>query len=493
MVVFAGLAFLASMDARATRDPAAETLLRAKELMQTGRYQEAASIYTELVRLHPRDPGLKANLGMAQHLAGQHENAVRQLEPVLMLQPKNAPVMLMLGSSYLQLGNPRKAVALLQKAISLASDVEEGHQLLAEALVQDGRYQDAARKFERWSSLDDRDPRAWYGLGRCYDALARAEFELLLREAPESGYALALVARSQQLKSQYRSAFHLYREALKRGPTIRGLHLALGEIYAATGHNDWAVQERAKEQALGVPQCDQRPRECAFHLAKFREAAAPVSEPSLEATYWRTRALSELARQSFQRVVELGNSVESHGVQATMERERGRTAESIAEWKAALALSPNNLVLQKELAITLRLHEDYQGAREIVERLLAVNPDSAELNYLMGQIVSNQQQPELAIPFLEKVVRAEPEFLPARSSLGLALLRVERETDAIPHLRAALSLDADGSLNFRLARAYQKLGLTEAANQAFARYKELQTRVDAQPANSERESQITRP
>jgi predicted Zn-dependent protease len=111
----------------------------------------------------------------------------------------------------------------------------------------------------------------------------------------------------------------------------------------------------------------------------------------------------------------------------------------------------------------------------------------------MGQIIVNQQQPEAAISFLEKAVRAEPGFLPARSSLGLALLQANRDAEAIPHLKAALPLDTDGSLQFRLARAYQKLGDTEAANQALARYQELQARAKAQQAASGQESQITPP
>jgi predicted Zn-dependent protease len=122
-----------------------------------------------------------------------------------------------------------------------------------------------------------------------------------------------------------------------------------------------------------------------------------------------------------------------------------------------------------------------------------MGPNSAELNYLMGQILVNQQQPETAIPFLGKAVRLEPGFLPARSSLGLALLQVNRDAEAIPHLKAALPPDTDGSLQFRLGRAYQKLGDSEAANQAMARYRELQARSEAQRTAAERESQITAP
>ena len=46
----------------------------------------------------------------------------------------------------------------------------------------------------------------------------------------------------------------------------------------------------------------------------------------------------------------------------------------------------------------------------------------------------------------------------ADASLGLALSRLGKHAEAIPHLRKALELDDDGSLHFQLANAYRAAG-----------------------------------
>lgn len=479
--------------AAAQTEEYAARVRQGNQLMRTGKYAEAAAIYRELSATHPQDAGLLGNLGIAEHLAGKHGQAVQHLEAALRLQPANPPALIMLGSSYLQLGEFTRSAAALQRAAVQAPEMKEPSELLTEVFTRLGKHEEAARAAQQWTALDPHNPKAWYGLGRCYEALAQEEFNRLAKAAPESGHTVAVVARQQQEKGQLRSAFHLYRDALRREPRLRGIHLAIAEIYDGVGHADWAAVERSRESESGEPDCRAQPQACAFVQGKYEEAAAAALHPSLEARYWRVRALGELTRNAFQRVEGLGDSVEFHAIRAAAQRELGRHADSIREWRAALALSPGNPVIEKELAVTLRLNEDYAGAREIVERLTTSNPKSAELNYLFGQILLNQQQPAAAIRYLTRATTLEPAFLPARSSLGLALVQLNREQEAMPHLKAALPLDTDGSLHFRFARACQKAGDAASAKQALARYRELQARAENLRGEAARQAQITAP
>ena len=361
---WATLLLLGSSAVQSQTDTFAGRVREGNRLMEAGRYAEAAAVYNELAATHPRDPGLLANLGMALHLAGRDAEAVRQLETALKLAPANPPALVMLGGSYLKLGNPAKALAVLEKAAALAPDLKEAHQMLGETLAALGRQDEAAREFERWKNLDRRDPRAWYQLGRCYNTLAREESERIRQAAPESGYMLALVGRDQQFAAQYRSAFHLYREALSREPAIRGVHLAIAEIYAATGHPDWAAAEKARERALGEPDCSLGSRSSVRSIwGKFEEAAATSSNPSLEVRYWRVRALTELAREANRHVAELGESVEAHAIRAAAERDRGRTADSIRNGGRHSPCRPATPRSKRNWPSLFRLHEDYEGAR----------------------------------------------------------------------------------------------------------------------------------
>jgi hypothetical protein len=56
-------------------------------------------------------------------------------------------------------------------------------------------------------------------------------------------------------------------------------------------------------------------------------------------------------------------------------------------------------------------------------------------------------------------------------------LQTGRAKDAIPHLKAALSIDEDGSGRFQLFRAYEIAGQGKAAKQALSDYKEFTKRL----------------
>src|SRR5439155_18194579 len=149
----------------------------------------------------------------------------------LKLDPNLLPAWFSLGASYMQLGEPRLAVAPLEKALQLQPDSVDAIRMLSNAFLSTGRFEQAAGEFRKLTQSDSSDPRAWSGLGKSYESLATRAFENIAREAPESAYWLALIADSRVKEGQYRSAFFFYREALKKAPDMRGLHAGLAEIY----------------------------------------------------------------------------------------------------------------------------------------------------------------------------------------------------------------------------------------------------------------------
>src|SRR6185437_12067943 len=169
--------------------------------------------------------------------------------------------------------------------------------------------------------------------------------------------------------------------------------------------------------------------------------------------YWRTKAANELALQAFFRLGQLPPSVEMHQLQAEIARNQNKHMESVQEWRAALQLSPGNPRLEQELAVSLFLAKDYKAALEAASRLLRANPRSAELNFLVGDSFLRLEEPEKAAPYLQAAIAADPKMVAADASLGLALSRLGKYTEAIRYLEAALELDDDGSLHYQLARA----------------------------------------
>jgi tetratricopeptide (TPR) repeat protein len=103
------------------------------------------------------------------------------------------------------------------------------------------------------------------------------------------------------------------------------------------------------------------------------------------------------------------------------------------------------------------------------------------------------EQPEKAVPLLEKAIQLDPKLVPAQASLGLAYIRLKRDADAIAHLVAAREIDEDGSIHFQLAQAYRRAGNLETSKQMMAEYTLIQQRSKAEERKLEEEAAITAP
>jgi len=165
----------------------------------------------------------------------------------------------------------------------------------------------------------------------------------------------------------------------------------------------------------------------------------------------------------------------------------------VKEWRAALELAPSDPHLHEELAASLFLAADYRAAVAEAGKLIAAGAKSPELYFAMGDSHLRLEEPEKAVPYLEKALALDPKMLPAHASLGLALSRTGKNAEAIPHLEKALELDDDGSLHYQFARALQASGQAERARTAMAQYQDIVKRNEEQKAEVAREAQIAPP
>jgi len=461
----------------------AERSRAGKELMAAGRYAEAAAAYRELVRAMPGNAGLLVNLGMALHLSGKDAEAIPPLESALRLDPASLPANLFLGAARLRTGRAEAAVAPLQKAVRLQPDNLEARSMLAEALMGLERPGQAEPHLRRITQLAQTDPAAWFNLGQAYEDLAGRAFHGLLEADPESPFALALVGEVRLDEGRRTAAFQLYRQAVERAPTMRGLHAALARIYKETGHADWAAIEQERERRLGAPDCTRASLACTFLAGKYRDVVtAAVDAKGVEAAYWRTRAYNELADESFSRLTSLPPSVHSYEWQAETARSQRRFVESIGFWRKALALGSRDPRLLTELGVTLRMNRDLAEAERVLGEAVRADPEAPETNFLFGDVLLAREQPARALPYLEKAVRADPQAPHAQGALGRAYALLGRPADAIPHLKESLESDTDGSLRLQLGRAYQATGQAELARAALKDYEEFRRAAAGPPA-----------
>jgi len=469
-----------------------EKAQHAKELMAAGKPDEAVPSYRELIRAVPNNPGLVFNLGLALDMSGNKREAIGQYQAALKLDPNSFPALLLMGTAYLDLGQPERAIAPLEKSARIQPESFEAQVTLAEAEMALGRLTQAAPRFQKLSQQDPASAKAWYGLGSCYDGLAQKSFDELADAAPGSAYWFNLVAESRLDAKQTYSAFYFYRQALAKMPSMRGVHAAIAGIYEEEGHPDWASTEEKKEKQLPAPDCAAEKLECEYQAGDFLGIVQSDAK-SAEGLYWKTRAYNKLALNAYLRLGQLPPSVETHELKANIESKRRQYREAAKEWREALKLSPGNLHIQKELAVALDQSGDLEGAETLLQELVKREPDATDLNYLLGDAILNSQKPLEAIPYLQRVIEADPHMLTAQRSLGLAYLQTSQAAKAIVHLKEALPIDQDGSVHYQLGRAYQVHGDRELSSATLKQYQEMQRAQQAENKVVENEVAITPP
>jgi tetratricopeptide (TPR) repeat protein len=122
-----------------------------------------------------------------------------------------------------------------------------------------------------------------------------------------------------------------------------------------------------------------------------------------------------------------------------------------------------------ELLRRLQAEGDYAGAAGVYRKLLAENPESAELHSNLGLMLHMAGDDGRALEEFHQALRRNPSLVAANLFAGVCLTRLGRSADAIPYLDRACRLEPAGVAP-RLARAQAYIGARRfsSANKDYA-------------------------
>jgi len=471
IIIFAGCLVLPMACGQDKNNELLQKAQKAGQLVREGKPQDAIPIYLQLVQASPNRPEFFVDLCVAEFKAKQYRDVIEHAGAALKLNPNLPVASLLLGASYLEIGQHTNAVAPLEKALAAMPKDRNARLMLAEALSGAARYEEALQQFHSAAEVLPDSSRVWYGMGQVYDALAERVCRDTQNRFPDSAYSWALTGDSDLRERRFGSAYAAYRRSLAKGPVLPGVHTELARVYTETGHPDWA----AKEQSLEIT-----------------APKAPENSGEPAASYSRCKTNRNLADESYARLSQLAPSVESHLHAAKVLDAAGRHREAVAEWRNGLQLAPQNIQAQLGLAWSLYLLRDYDPVLPILAHLLEIQPDSGDMEFLYGATLLNLEKPEAAIPHLQAALGRNPQMRAAQAALGQALLRCGRPEQAIPYLQASLAEDSDGDAHFQLFRAFQLTGKEDLAKRALADYRKIRA-AHSQKDQNERPTPITGP
>ena len=154
--------------------------------------------------------------------------------------------------------------------------------------------------------------------------------------------------------------------------------------------------------------------------------------------------------------------------------EQFRFGEAAEAFRQALAKDPQLLMARFNLAIALLYVPDLPGAKREAEAALAVAGDAPQPNYVLGLVARTEGRAEEAVPYLQKVLAADPKDVGANLTLGQVYLQERRFEEAIAAFQTALDAEPyNVSAAYNVGVALTRAGHAEEGRVALQRFQKL--------------------
>lgn len=320
--------------------------------------------------------------------------------------------------------------------------------------------------------------------------VAAREFQEILRLQPSNAQAHANLGVIAFTGKDYEHASKEFRSALKLQPTLWNATAFLGMSERHLGHSveaekllassfphleDANLQRQAGMDLISLYYESGDLNKTVDPLRKL-QAAQPNSP---EVLYMAYRTYSDLAAKAVASLAEAApESAAMHQILAQNLASRDEFQAAIGQYRRAIELDPQLPGLHYELAEMILANSTQEPARSEAEqqlqRELALNPASAESEYMLGVIAWLRSEPQAALQHCLDALRLRPDFVDAHIAAGKALRALHRSDEAVTQLEAAVRLDPrNEAAHYRLAEEYRELGRNDDAARESAIFHQL--------------------
>jgi tetratricopeptide (TPR) repeat protein len=242
---------LAVMAAQTGASRAAEIhdhLRKAAEYLKANDPNSAVKELDAVLALDPKNTEAYANLGVAAFFQRDYQNASQYLRKALAIDPFLAKAQALLGICRKRLGDP-SARALLEKSFSKLKDkplrLQVGMELAA-LYDQQGELGATASVMQSLVDLDPDNVEVLFMAQRVYSELADDTLNKLAVLAPGSARMQQVIAERLISAGDLKDAIDHYKKALEIDPRLPGLRYELGEAIWESSPADAATQAEAE-------------------------------------------------------------------------------------------------------------------------------------------------------------------------------------------------------------------------------------------------------
>ena len=326
--------------------------VRAEQLENDGKLEDAESAYREILKIDPRSIAALNRLGAIEVRRGQFSAGIRYYKRALELNPSEFATNLNLGIAFIKKQDYASAVPPLERAAQAAPESFQARELLAGALVGQNDFSRAVPHLEKVSELNPNDVGTLYLLERSYLETkqfqkALATFERLQSLDPNSPWVRILRGQAEDAIGNYQKAIEEFEVARRQVPRDATVRFSLGFMY-------WKMRRFAEAQSEIEEALKLDPE---FEEAKYYLADTYILEEKPNAALPLLQALLHRQPRDARALADQGKALEK----------LNRDSEAAHAYEGCLRVDPERADVHYRLArVYKKLKRSDDCARELV-------------------------------------------------------------------------------------------------------------------------------
>jgi tetratricopeptide (TPR) repeat protein len=322
---------------------------------------------------------------------------------------------------------------------------------------------------------------------------AAASYEALLQIAPRLAPAYNNLGSLYVRQREYRKAANVLEKGLRVDPKMSSASALLGIALYELG--DYAAAKRNLESALRADPKDTNAElllaNGLIKLGEFQSAADHLRRLSerlpenQEVWYLLGKVHMKLSEEALSKLTNLDpNSVWVHEISGEVMESMKNYDGALLEYKKAVEVAPQQAGTHYHLGNAYWSLNMWDAATEQFRAELANDPSNCLAQWKMGNIILEEHGDSAgALAEIQKALDACPDLMSARVDRARALIKLERHSEAVSDLEAAVKADPAESLtHFLLAQAYRALGRTQEAQAEMKVFSKLEESSRAKTA-----------
>lgn len=403
----------------------------AQTLIERGRKKEALELVEQIYKANPKDSeaiAMRASLWLQDGTKEKVQNAIRELNSIIVRQPDNFVLRYYLGQAYASRGEIDQAVLQFQEAIKYRPDHTASRLALGQIHLAKNEFTKALQAAEDILAYDPNNVGARMMRSTCRIGLgdlptARTEIGQVLAVSPNMPDALFQMGILNFTEKKYKEAEDMFLRLQKAAPNDpRGL-VGQVDLYAATKRADEAIDLLQK-------QLKENPDRSFYRLALANTA---VTGKKYELAITEYRKLMEKNPRNFDVQLRL----------AEVTRLKGDNDGAIKEFQKARELNPNEITGIVRLALLYEGAGKKVDAKPLYEQILKIDPENVialnNLAFIMAEAGGDLDQ---ALTFAQKAKAKAPNEPTVADTLGWIYIKKNLSDSAIPIFREIVEKDA---------------------------------------------------